>query len=112
MTVLPSEKAPDDEPKKSYVRFTGMKTSGEFAKLPQIGERWRFEVLAECVKEPHNERMADGHLRPVVGMQVLEVTPGDIEEAPEDPQRTFDFDETDRPIVPAADKVDDPDGDA
>lgn len=70
----------------TFVRFTGMKAAGDFEKLPQLGDRWTFEVVAECNKEPHEELMADGHTRTVVGMKILDVSPGQIEPAPEDPQ--------------------------
>ncbi|GJF06565.1 hypothetical protein [Pseudonocardia sp. D17] len=82
-----------ETPPETFVRFTGMKAAGDFDTLPALGDRQSFTVLAECVKEPHHELMADGHRRPVIGMRVLEVEPGDVIPRPEgDPALPFDED--------------------
>jgi hypothetical protein len=70
----------------TFVRFTGMKAAGEFDELPTLGDRWTFTVTAQCNKAAHEELMTDGHHRTVVGMKILDVAPGNIEPAPEDPQ--------------------------
>lgn len=87
MAIAKSGDQPEPD---TYVRFTGMKTAGEFPALPKLGDRQRFAVIAECVKEPHRELMADGRHRPVIGMKVIEVEPGEITPAPDDPQLALD----------------------
>lgn len=76
----------DEGPPEAYFNFKGMKASGEFDELPRLGDRMRFELVAECVDEPHLILMADGHRRRLIGMRVLSVEPGEITEAPADPQ--------------------------
>lgn len=84
---MPDEK--QDTPE-TFVRFTGMKAAGIVNELPALGGRMKFSGIAECVKEPHHELMADGHHRPVVGMKVIEVELGEVTPAPEgDPKLPF-----------------------
>ncbi|MBN9108600.1 MAG: hypothetical protein J0I34_07435 [Pseudonocardia sp.] len=79
------------DPDETFVRFTGMKAAAIVEELPTLGGRMRFSGIAECVKEPHHELMADGHHRPVVGMKVIEVELGEVTPAPEgDPQLPYD----------------------
>lgn len=92
----------------TYFNFTGMKASGNFKQLPALGDRMEFRIVAECNVEPHLKLMKDGHRRPLVGMNVMEIEPGEITRSPKDDQ--LPFDEADEPAVGDDDEDDDEDG--
>lgn len=90
--TLTEQPAPAHQPE-TYLKFRGMKASGNLPTIPELGDVQTYTVTAECVAVG-TEKRADGERRPVIGMKVLEVEPGDIEKAPEgDPQLPLGDDE-------------------
>lgn len=73
----------------TFVRFRGMKSTGEDVPAMALGDHMRFSGVAECVQIAQEKR-ADGEERPVIGMRVLEVDLGEVTEAPKDEQLPFD----------------------
>lgn len=76
----------------TYVKFRGMKAAAEGLPVPGLGDIQTFNVTAECVSVG-TEKRADGEQRPVIGMRVVEVEPGEITEAPKDEQLPFTEDD-------------------
>jgi hypothetical protein len=69
----------------TYIKFRGMKAAAEDMPVPGLGDVQAFTVTAECVSVG-TEKRADGEQRPVIGMRVMEVDPGEITKAPTDTQ--------------------------
>lgn len=68
---------------KIYIKFRGMNAAGEDLPTPQLGDIMDVSVKAECVSVA-TEKRADGERRPVIGMKVIEVEPGEITKAPKE----------------------------
>lgn len=72
----------------TYIKFRGMKAAAEGIPTPDLGDIQTYTVTAECV-QVGTEKRADGEKRPVIGMRVVEVEPGEITPAPKDEQLPF-----------------------
>lgn len=71
------------DPEKLAIKFLGM--SAAIEDPPEVGDTQTFTVTARCVGYGADERQSGG----LVGyrkMRVLEVEPGEIVKAPDDPQ--------------------------
>lgn len=78
----------------TYIKFRGMKAAADGLPVPDLGDVQTFSVTAECVSVG-TEKRADGEKRPVIGMRVMEVEPGEITKAPTDNQLPFEDDDED-----------------
>lgn len=74
----------------AHIKFTGMSLNAlDSGDLVNLGDRQTFTVIAECIGDGREKRK-DGEVRIVRRMEVLDVTPGEITAAEEDPQLTLD----------------------
>ncbi|OJY47630.1 hypothetical protein [Pseudonocardia sp. 73-21] len=80
----------------TFVKFRGMKSTGENVPEIALGDIMTFSGSAECVQIA-TEKRADGEERPVIGMRVMEVDLGSVSPAPKDEQLPFE-DDDDAPL--------------
>lgn len=73
-----------------HVKFRGMSLNA-LQEAPGLGDEQTFTVTARCVATGREARK-DGEIRDVVGMEVLDVSPGEIITADRDTELPFDDD--------------------